>query len=125
MGAVAGRNQGTAIILNHFVGTAINAAYGIAFQIYGAIAFIVTSIMNAMNPQIMKSEGSNEREHMLTLGFKESKYSSILLSMVAIPLVFEIQPLLDLWLKTPPEHAAMFCRFILVAFIGDQMTMCG
>ena len=58
MGAVAGRNQGTAIILNHFFGTAINAAYGISFQVFGAISFVVTSIMNAINPQIMKAEGA-------------------------------------------------------------------
>lgn len=62
MGAVAGRNQGTAVVLNHFFGTAVNAAYGIAFQIYGAVAFVVTSILNAMNPQIMKLEGGKERK---------------------------------------------------------------
>ena len=34
MGVIAGRVQGTAVILNHFLGTVVNAAYGLAFQIY-------------------------------------------------------------------------------------------
>lgn len=123
MGAVAGRNQGTAVILNHFFGTAVNAAYGIAFQVYGAVAFVVTSILNAMNPQIMKSEGENQRDRMLHLACMESKYSSMLLAIVAIPLIIEMPSILAVWLKEVPEHTSLFCRFILVGFICDQLTM--
>lgn len=123
MGAVAGRNQGTAIILNHFFGTAINAAYGISFQVFGAISFVVTSIMNAINPQIMKAEGGKDRNKMLTLACKECKFSASLLAIVTIPLLFEMPTILGIWLEEVPDYTALFCRFVLVSFIFDQTTL--
>lgn len=123
MGAVAGRNQGTAVVLNHFFGTTINAAYGIAFQIYGAVAFVVTSILNAMNPQIMKLEGGKEREKMLNMAGKESKFSVAILSIATLPLIIEMPAILDAWLKEVPPYTALFCRLILISFLCDQLTM--
>jgi O-antigen/teichoic acid export membrane protein len=123
MGAVAGRNQGTAIILNHFFGTVINAAYGISFQVFGAISFVVTSIMNAINPQIMKAEGGKDRKKMLMLACKECKFSASLLSIVVIPFLFEMPTILEIWLEEVPTHTALFCRFVLVSFIFDQTTL--
>lgn len=122
-GAVAFRNQGTAVVMNHFWGTAINAAYGIAMQVYGAIAFIVSSLLNAMNPQIMKAEGQNDRQHALSLAMKQSKFSTAILSIVAIPVIVEIPSILVFWLDEVPPHTAMFCSLILLSFICDQMTL--
>ncbi len=123
MGAVAGRNQGTAIVLNHFFGTTVNAAYGIAFQIYGAVAFVVTSILNAMNPQIMKLEGGKERVKMIDLAGKESKFSVALLSIATLPLIIEMPSILDAWLKEVPPYTSLFCRYVLISFLCDQLTM--
>lgn len=122
MGAVAGRNQGISVMFNHFMGTVVNAAYGISFQVYGAVSFVATSILNAMNPQIMKAEGANDRAKMLLLAEQESKYSTALMSMLAIPLVMEMPALLDLWLEEVPEGTSMFCRYVLIAFLCDQTT---
>lgn len=123
MGAIACRNQGTGIILNHFFGTVINAAYGISFQVYGAISFIATSILNAMNPQILKAEGGNHREDMLRLAGLESKYSTAFMAMISIPIMIEMPAILSFWLKDVPDHTATFCRFIILAFLFDQITI--
>ncbi len=122
MGAVSARNQGTAVVLNHFFGTVINAAYGIAFQVQSAVAFVATSILNAMNPQIMKAEGAYEREKAVMLAKRESKYSTSLLAIVAIPLIVEMPSVLAFWLKEVPEGTVFFCRCILIAFLFDQLT---
>ena len=123
MASVAARNQGTAIVLNHFFGTVVNAAYGIAFQINGAIVFLVASIQNAMNPQLMQAEGSGNRERMLQMAAQQSKFSGAILTLAIIPLVAEMPAILDLWLKEVPDGTTMFCRFILVAFLADQITL--
>ena len=122
-GCVIARNQGISVILNLFYGTVINAAYGVAQQVMGAVQFISTSILQAMNPQIMKAEGAGERERMLRLCEYESKYSFLLLSLVAIPLIAEMEMILHLWLRHVPEYAVMFCRFILVASLCDQISV--
>lgn len=123
MGAVVARTQGISVIFNHFMGTVVNAAYGIAFQAYNAVAFIATSVMNAMNPQIVKAEGAKKREHMLYLASMESKYSVMLLAIFLIPIMVVLPDILGVWLKKVPDNTAMFCRFVFVAFILDQLTI--
>lgn len=123
MGCIIGRNQGIAVVLNIFYGTIVNSAYGIAQQVLGAVQFISTSILNAMNPQIMKAEGSGDRSRMVRLCEYESKYAFLLLSLVAIPLIAEMDTVLHFWLGEVPEHAVMFCRCILAASLCDQISI--
>lgn len=123
MGCIIGRNQGIAVVLNIFYGTIVNSAYGIAQQVLGAVQFISTSILNAMNPQIMKAEGSGDRSRMVRLCEYESKYAFLLLSLVAIPLIAEMDTVLHFWLGEVPEHAVMFCQCILAATLCDQLSV--
>lgn len=122
-GCIIIRNQGIAVVLNSFFGTTINSAYGIAQQVLGAVQFISSSIINAMNPQIMKAEGANNRKQMIQLSEYASKYSFLLLSLIAIPLIAEMDVILHVWLKDVPEHTSMFCRFMLVAALCDQLSI--
>lgn len=122
-GCIIMRNQGIAVVLNWFWGTIINSAYGIAQQVLGAVQFLSTSILNAMNPQIMKAEGGGDRQKMIRLCEYESKYAFLLLSLVAIPMIAEMETLLCWWLGDVPEHAVMFCRFILAAALCDQISV--
>lgn len=117
------RSQGIAVILNNFLGAVINAAFGIALQIKGASSFIFTSIMNAMIPQIMKAEGAGNRERMLQLSAMMSKYSTSLMILSVFPILFELPSLLTLWLGSEPEHAMMFCVFLIVAFLIDGASL--
>lgn len=121
-GAVVLRNQGVAIMFNNFFSLTLNAAYGIAFQVYGSLSFVSTSILNAMNPQIIRAEGASNHEQMMHLAMQESKYSTAMMLIVAIPIILEIDPILSFWLGNVPEGSAMFCSFILAAFIIDQLT---
>ncbi len=122
MGAVVFRGQGIAILLNHFYGTVMNAAWGIANQVFGAIAFVATSVANAMNPQIIKAEGASQRSRMLFLAQLESKFTTILLLVLILPLVFEMPAILAWWLGTVPEESTLFCRTIMLGLMIDQST---
>ena len=124
-GMLAGlsQTQGTAIILNKVFGTIMNASFGMASQVNGAIRFVSTSILNAMNPQIMKAEGQGDRHEMLSLAGKESKFSSALMIIISIPLMYEMPSILAFWLKTVPPNTEVFCRALMIAFICDQTTL--
>ncbi|MBQ7424258.1 MAG: hypothetical protein IJV19_05915 [Prevotella sp.] len=123
MGAIACRTQGTAVILNRFFGTVMNASYGVANQIYVALNFVSSSVLNAMNPQIMKAAGNGDVPYMLSLSCRQSKFSAMLMMVFSIPVMFELPALLEVWLKETPPDVTMFCRFILIAFICDQLTI--
>lgn len=123
LGCIIARAQGTAVILNRFFGTIINSSYGIAHQMFSAILFIAQAVTNAMSPQIVKAEGCNERERMLLLSEHCSKYAFLLLSIVVIPLVFEMPSVLEIWLGDVPENAVLLCRFLLLTTLCDQLTI--
>ena len=70
---IVGRAQGMQVVLNQFFAISVNKAYGLALQVSGAIQFVATSVMNAMNPQIIKAEGRGDRQGMLALSILASK----------------------------------------------------
>ena len=117
------QTQGTSIVLNKFFGTAMNGAYGVGMQVYGAVRFVSTSVLNAMNPQLMKQEGKGDREKMLSLAGKESKFSTALMMVVAIPLMVEMDSILSVWLKEVPAYTNLFCSGLMIAFLLDQLTL--
>ena len=122
MGAIICRQQGLAILINKFFGTVHNASYGIAHQIYGALSFIVTSIVNAMNPQIMRAEGQHNRQQMFHLAEQESKSIVSIMALIFIPLIFEMENVLHVWLGEVPVCAVFFSQCIFITFLIDQVT---
>ena len=117
------RNQGLAIVVNNFMGTVSNAAYGIGLQVFGQLGVIPSSITNAIMPQIVKSEGGGDRNRMIRLSEIASKFSFLLVGIVAIPLLFEITPILEIWLKEVPENTDLFCIILIIAIWVDQLTI--
>lgn len=118
-----GRTQGLAIVLNKFLGTVANAAYGIGIQISSYVNYMSESLLNAIRPQIVKAEGEGLRERVFNLSVVASKFSFFLLSWLSIPCIFEMPQLLQLWLDNPPERTILFCRMFLLAGLVDSITM--
>lgn len=116
-------NQGYAIVLNLFVGTTINAAYGIANQINSTLNNFTSSVEKAFNPQIMKSEGNNNRIQVIDLSLLSTKYCSLMFSLFAIPLLVTLPYVLDIWLKTPPGHTIAFSRIIICASMISMLSV--
>jgi len=115
--------QGLNVVLNMFYGTTVNAAYGIASQVNGQVRELSLSLIRALNPQIMKSEGMSNRERMIDLSFLASKFGFFLVSIVAVPLIIMMPQILDLWLKNVPKYAEELCIFLLIATMISQLTV--
>lgn len=115
-GALAGvgMTQGSTIILNVFFGPIINAAFGIANQIYNAINTLTNSVVIAFRPAMIKSYSANENGYLEQLFFASSKAILYLLSMVLIPFIFEAETLLKLWLGECTPTMVLFARLYAV-----------
>ncbi|MBU2916048.1 MATE family efflux transporter [Reichenbachiella agariperforans] len=118
-----GRTQGASILLNIFFGTIANAAYAISLQINTKIRFFSSSLLQVLNPQIMKSEGAGDRGRMLRLSMMASKFAFLLIAMICIPLMFEMNIILGVWLKEVPENAAIYGQLTLLAILINQITI--
>lgn len=121
--AVMGRNQGVAVIINLFLGTIANASYGVANQINGAISSFSGTFQRAINPQLMKSEGMNDRNRLFRISNLTSKYSVLALSFFSIPLIIVMPEVLQVWLKEDiPPFTMELCRCILLMTIIYQYS---
>jgi O-antigen/teichoic acid export membrane protein len=117
------KSQGVAIVLNLFMGTVVNAAYGIANQISNQLNLFSNIMLRAIDPQIMQSEGADNRDRMLRLSIIASKFGFYLMALFAIPVMFEISSILAWWLKNVPDNTVMFCQMILLSIIINQLTI--
>lgn len=120
--SVALCSQGVNIILNMFFGPIINAARGIAVQVQGAVQQFASSFQTAINPQITKAYAANEYNYMFSLINRSSKFTFLLLIVLILPLYYELDWILSIWLVEVPEYTGVFAKLILVATVFDSMA---
>lgn len=113
--------QGVNILLNHFFGTLLNAAQGIANQVNGALSQFSENMKKALNPVITKNAGSKNISAMNKAAAAGCKFSSLLTMLFAIPVCLEIKYILSLWLKEVPDWAALFVVLQLIQSVILQM----
>ena len=116
-----GASQGINIILNMFFGVAVNAAMGIANQVNAAVYQFVSSFQTAFNPQIIKSYAAGDRTYFISLIMNTSRYSFLLLFLLALPIYICCPEILSIWLGTVPEYAVEFCRLMLLFLLIDAV----
>lgn len=116
------RDHGGNILVNLFSGPAVNAARGVAVQLNGALQGFVTNFMTAVNPQITKSYAAGEKEYMFSLVRKSSRLSFCLLYLLTLPVIFNAEYLLGIWLEEVPEHAPIFVQLFLVFALSESLS---
>jgi O-antigen/teichoic acid export membrane protein len=117
------RDYGGNILVNLFSGPVVNAARGIAVQLNGAVQSFVTNFMTAVNPQITKSYAAGDTKYVFALIGKSSRMSFYLLSLMAIPIIFNANLLLQIWLKEVPEHTTLFVQLFLIFAMGESLSL--
>lgn len=115
-GAVShiGKTQGCVLLINFFFGSIVNAAYAIAAQLNTFIETFARSLNNAAVPQITKNVSGGNKSRSIKLTSYISKYTFILMSLVAFPVLLETDFLLGIWLKEVPVGAATFSRLMIL-----------
>ena len=108
------KHQIVNILLIQFFNPVVVTARVIASQVDSAVASLSHNFSTAMRPQIVKSYAAGQKENMLSLMFRGSKGTYLLMYLFALPLALEMPIILGLWLKNPPEYAVLFTRLVLV-----------
>lgn len=107
-------NQGLNILVNVFCGVTVNAAMGIANQISSKAMQFFTNFQVAFQPQIVKEYAAGEYEKLNKLVCTSSKLSFYLMLVISLPLILEMDKVLDLWLVEVPKYTRIFSQLILV-----------
>lgn len=115
------QSQGVNLILNAFWGTIVNAANGVATQVNSAVNSLTAGFVTAVRPQMIKSYACGNIEYLKKMYYSVSKLTFFLVMILAVPLIGEIDIILDVWLGRGkyPEITALFCQLTIF------MTLCG
>lgn len=114
--------QVRSLILNVFFGVELNAAEGVSKSASNQLNTVSTSMTRALNPQLVKSEGSGDRDRLIKLTILSTKFSGFLFALFAIPAIIEMPFLLNLWLKEVPDYAIAFSRLLLIGLLLEKFT---
>lgn len=114
-------NYGLNILLNIFFGTIVNAARGLALQINQVAIQLYGSFQTAAQPQIVKYYAQGDIPGMSRLINNTSKYTGFILLCMVIPVFFNVDGLLQLWLGQNPSYTAAFVRIILLQTLCTAM----
>lgn len=110
-----GSRQGMNLILNIFCGVAVNAAVGVMNQVSNAVYGFIQSFQTAINPPLTKLYASKDMKGVRNMLFSTSRLSYYLLVLLSLPLIFNIEPILTLWLKEVPPYTGAFCILSLLS----------
>ena len=123
-GNIAGvaKGQGNNLLLNIFFGTVLNAAYGITMTIQGVVSNFVSNFQVAVNPQIIKSYSSGNKQRSFKLMFQSSKFSFGMMLMMIAPILGSLKFILDQWLKNYPQQSLLFIHLALFTVLIDTLS---
>ncbi|WP_245575623.1 lipopolysaccharide biosynthesis protein [Flavobacterium gelidilacus] len=116
------KGQGINVLLNMFFGTVLNATYGIALQVQAAVSLFVTNFQMAVNPQIIKKYAVGDVQQCKNLIYQSSKFSYLLMFIIIMPILFNIDFILNFWLKIPPNYTSLFVNLCLVNLLIDCLS---
>lgn len=114
---------GLGLVLNHFFGTILNAAQGIANQLCGQLQVFAHAMLKAINPLVAKSEGAGNRGLMLNSVLEGCKISYLLVALFSFPALIEMPYIMKLWLGNVPLWAVLFCQLQITRTLVEQLTI--
>ena len=120
--ATLGTNQGNNILLNMFHSVTANAAMGVGNQVGSAVLSLSGSFQTAFNPQMTKSYAAKDYQYLRFLLVAVSKLSFILMFVVSLPIILNIDIVLDTWLDVVPLGASAFSILWIVQSIINSLS---
>lgn len=120
--ATVSQGQGVNIVLNLFFGPVVNAARAIVVQIETAVMQLINNFLLAVRPQVIKNCAERKFDEMYKLSFYASKFSFILMLAMVIPLSFEIDFVLNIWLgEEVPQYTNVFAVLVLISCLFSSI----
>lgn len=120
---VVGTNQGASVLVNVYHSVVANAAMGVSNAITSTVSDFVVNFQTAFRPQITKSYVTKDYDYLQNLMIRASKVSSYLVILFLIPIIFEVENVLTIWLgENYPSLSPAFCRWTLICIYFEAIS---
>lgn len=111
--------QGFGIIANIFLGVIVNAAIGIMNQVTTAVYTFITNFQTAINPPLIKYYAQEEFFELQKLFILSAKFSFYLMLVLSIPIIINIDSILNIWLTNVPQYTPSLCVCALISLLPN------
>lgn len=116
------KDQLSNILFNLFLGTTVNAARGLAAQVNAQVTTFANNFFMAMAPQITKQYAIGNIDESKKLVYAGARFTFMMMTLVTVPLIMNLQALLDLWLVSVPRFTYEFLVITLSASLISTLT---
>lgn len=116
------RSQGMAILVNKYFGPTLNAGMAVGNNLSGQTETLSGSLYGAFSPAICNAWGAGNHEFARALAFRAGKIGALLMLLFALPLSLEVNEVLLLWLKNPPDYASTFFIYTMITTVIDKTS---
>lgn len=108
------RNQAVTLLINQVFNPVVVASRAIALSISGHIGVFANNFNTSLYPPIIKSYSSNNKNEMFSLIYNGSKLTFFLMWVISLPLLVELEMILNIWLKNVPPDAVLFTQLKII-----------
>lgn len=117
------RGQGIPILINKVFGPRVNAGIAVGNSLSGHCNTLSGSMIGAFSPAIYNAWGAKEYDKARNMAYQICKVGTLFILVFSLPLSLEVNEVLRLWLKNPPQYAAGICLFVMATTIIDKITV--
>ena len=115
--------QGRVFLLNLFTPLVTNAAMSVATQVSTAVYNFVIYFQSSFNPQITKAYAKDDKHYLRGLIIQTSKFSYYMIFALTLPILLNMEFILNVWLKEVPDYCVAFCSITLIYYLVE--SLCG
>lgn len=116
------KSSGLNLLINALFSPSVNAARAIAFQVEGALRKFTDGFFTASKPQIYKAYSNNEHEGLNRMLIRTSLICTFLMAFLSLPIFFNAESILSLWLGNVPQKSVIFLQLIIIDSILNVIT---
>lgn len=115
-------NNGIGVLVNKCLGPLRNAAMSVGGTVTGQCLILSSSFSGAFSPAITNAAGAGDLEKMRKLAYATCRLSTVAVGVFALPMILEVDEVLKLWLKSPPEWAGMLVTCSMLCLMLDKVS---
>lgn len=108
------KGSGSALMVNLFFTSAMNAALGVANTVNTTLANFATNATKSISPQITKCYAAGNKERSENLVCLASKVSFMVTLLVVSPFLIAPEYLFGIWLEEVPDYAILFATLMII-----------
>jgi len=115
--------QGTSVLINLVWNPLVNAALGISYQVNAAVYSLLAGFQQAFTPVLTKTYAEAGQDNELCKLIKTTSLVSFaLITVISLPLIVNINTVLEIWLIDVAKYTGTFCLLLVLNIVIDAFS---